>query len=166
MRAACDEFALAVASSAPVDLAFLQQQAVAAYRAGRLADALQFCRQILKQLPDRPDVLSFAGMIALEMGDAAEAAELYGRAVRRRPDFAEAHYNLGNALMKLGRNEAAVEAYRRAAELKPEAATRRPRRPIAGCLASRRIRRRCSAISGSRSSARGTAVRRSTPTAR
>ena len=120
MRAACDEFALAVASSAPVDLAFLQQQAVAAYRAGRLADALQFCRQILKQLPDRPDVLSFAGMIALEMGDAAEAAELYGRAVRRRPDFVEAHYNLGNALMKLGRNEAAVEAYRRAAELKPD----------------------------------------------
>jgi len=109
-----------LATSAPSDLAFLQQQAVAAYRAGRLSDALQFCRQILKQLPDRPDVLSFAGMIALEMGDAAEAAELYGRAVRRRPDFVEAHYNLGNALMKLGRNEAAVEAYRRAAELKPD----------------------------------------------
>ena len=101
-------------------LPFLQQQALAAYRAGRLPEALQFCRQILKQLPDRPDVLSFAGMIALEMGDAAEAAELYGRAVRRRPDFVEAHYNLGNALMKLGRNEAAAEAYRRAAELKPD----------------------------------------------
>jgi tetratricopeptide (TPR) repeat protein len=109
-----------VASSAPADLPFLQQQAVAAYRAGRLAEALQFCREILKQLPDRPDVLSFAGMIALETGDAAEAAELYGRAVRRRPDFVEAHYNLGNALMKLGRNEAAVEAYHRAAELKPD----------------------------------------------
>jgi tetratricopeptide (TPR) repeat protein len=109
-----------LATSAPSDLPYLQQQAVAAYRAGRLSDALQFCRQILKQLPDRPDVLSFAGMIALEMGDAAEAAELYGRAVRRRPDFVEAHYNLGNALMKLGRNDAAVEAYRRAAELKPD----------------------------------------------
>ena len=30
---------------------FLQQQALAAYRAGRLGDALQFCRQILKQHP-------------------------------------------------------------------------------------------------------------------
>jgi len=109
-----------VATSASSGLSFLQQQALAAYRAGRLKDALQFCRQILKQLPDRPDVLSFAAMIALEMGDAAEAAELYGRAVRRRPDFVEAHYNLGNALMKLGRCEAAVEAYRRAAELKPD----------------------------------------------
>ncbi|HKF74315.1 MAG TPA: tetratricopeptide repeat protein [Stellaceae bacterium] len=105
---------------APSGLGFLQQQAVAAYRGGRLKDALQFCREMLKQLPDRPDVLSFAGMIALEMGDAAEAAALYGRAVRRRPDFVEAHYNLGNALMKLGRSEAAVAAYRRAAELKPD----------------------------------------------
>jgi tetratricopeptide (TPR) repeat protein len=109
-----------VSASAPPDLGFLQQQALAAYRAGRLKDALQVCREILKQLPDRPDVLSFAGMIALELGDAGGAAELYGRAVRRRPDFVEAHYNLGNALMRLGRNEAAVEAYRRASELRPE----------------------------------------------
>lgn len=109
-----------MASSAPSDLAFLQQQALAAYRAGRLPDALRFCRQILLQLPERSDVLSFAGMIALEMGDAAAAAELYGQAVRHRPDFVEAHYNLGNALMKLGRNEAAAEAYRRAATLKPD----------------------------------------------
>jgi tetratricopeptide (TPR) repeat protein len=109
-----------VAASQPTGLAFLQQQALAAYRAGRLEDARRLSREILKQLPDRPDVLSFAGMIALELGDAAEAAELYGRAVRRRPDFVEAHYNLGNALMRLGRNEAAAEAYGRAAELKPD----------------------------------------------
>lgn len=109
-----------MATSALPDLPFLQQQAVAAYRSGRLPEALQFCRQILTLLPDRPDVLSFAGMIALELGDAGEAAELYGRAVRQRPDFVEAHYNLGNALMKLGRSEAAVEAYGRAAALKPD----------------------------------------------
>jgi tetratricopeptide (TPR) repeat protein len=109
-----------VAVSAAPELASLQQQALAAYRSGRLQDALHACRQILIQLPDRPDVLSFAGMIALELGNAAEAAELYGRAVQRRPDFVEAHYNLGNALMKLGRNEAAVDAYCRAAELKPD----------------------------------------------
>ncbi len=75
---------------------------------------------MLKQLPDRADVLSFAGMIALELGDAAEAVELYGRAVKQRPDFVEAVYNLGNALMKLGRNEPAVEAYRRAVALRPD----------------------------------------------
>ena len=107
-------------NAAASGLPFLQQQVLAAYRAGRLQDALNLCRQILKQVPDRADVLSFAGMIALEQGEAVEAADLYGRAVRHRPDFVEAYYNLGNALMKLGRNEAAVAAYRRAAELKPD----------------------------------------------
>jgi len=111
-----------VASLAPPDLGALQQQALAAYHAGRLRDALYACREILKQVPNRPDVLSFAGMIALELDETAEAAELYRRAVLQRPDFVEAHYNLGNALMKLGRNGAAVDAYRRAAALKPELA--------------------------------------------
>jgi len=110
-----------VAANPPVsDLAQLRQQALGAYRAGRLGDALRFCREILAQLPDRPDVLGFAGMIALEMGSADQAAELYTRAVRQRPDFVEAYYNLGNALMKLGRSEAAADAYRQAAELKPD----------------------------------------------
>jgi tetratricopeptide (TPR) repeat protein len=101
-------------------LPLLQQQATAAYRAGRLKDALQVCRQLLKLQPDRPDVLAFAGMIALEMGEVAEAADLYRKAVQRRPDFGEAWYNLGNALMRLERVEEAATAYRRAAELKPD----------------------------------------------
>jgi Flp pilus assembly protein TadD len=101
-------------------LPLLQQQATAAYRAGRLGEALHVCRQLLKLQPDRPDVLAFAGMIALEMGEASEAAELYRKAVQRRPDFGEAWYNLGNALMRLERVEDAAKAYRRAAELKPD----------------------------------------------
>ena len=101
-------------------LPFLQQQALAAYRAGQLADALHLCRQILKLQPDRPDVLGFAGMIALELGDAEEAASLYRKAVQRRPDFAEGYYNLGNALMRLERVEEAAKAYGRAAKLKPD----------------------------------------------
>jgi len=101
-------------------IAFLQQQAAAAYHAGRLGDALRLCRQMLMQQPDRSDLLGFAGMIALEMGDADDAAMLYGRAVRHRPDFVEAHYNLGNALMKSNRVKDAAEAFQRAAELRPD----------------------------------------------
>ncbi|HTZ79229.1 MAG TPA: tetratricopeptide repeat protein [Stellaceae bacterium] len=101
-------------------LPLLQQQATAAYRAGRLKDALQICRQLLKLQRDRPDLLAFAGMIALELGEVAEAAELYRKAVQRRPDYAEAWYNLGNALMRLERVDDAAKAYRRAAELKPD----------------------------------------------
>ncbi|HVM81362.1 MAG TPA: tetratricopeptide repeat protein [Stellaceae bacterium] len=101
-------------------LPYLQQQAVAAYRAGQRAEALRLCQQILKLQPDRPDVLGFAGMIALELGDAEGAAAFYRKAVQRRPDFAEAHYNLGNALMRLERMEEATSAFAKAARLKPD----------------------------------------------
>ena len=98
----------------------LQQQAMLAYRARRLDDALGFAREMCKLQPERADVLAFAGMIALELGDADEAARLYRSAVDRRPDFAEAHYNLGNAWMRLKRTSEAAEAFARAAALKPE----------------------------------------------
>lgn len=100
----------------------LQQQAMLAYRGGRLADALGFAREMAKLQPGRADVLAFAGMIAVELGDMAEAAKLYQRATQRRPDFVEAHYNLGNALMQLKRLDEAVKAFRRATRLKPDLA--------------------------------------------
>jgi len=98
----------------------LLQQAVAHYQAKRHRQALDTCRRVLRREPNRPDVLSFAGMVALELGDVEEAVGLYRAAIEQKPDFTEAHYNLGNALMKLGRIEEAVPAYRRAAELRPE----------------------------------------------
>jgi len=106
----------------PPSVELLQQQAMALYRGGRLADAFRACRQILAARPDRADVLGFAGMLALKLGDDAEAARLYRAAVARRPGYAEAHYNLGNALKKLGRAKEALQAYGRAAQLRPELA--------------------------------------------
>lgn len=90
------------------------------YRAGRHREALDACRQVLAAQPNQPDVLSFAGMIALELGETVQAVLFYEAAVARKPDFAEAHYNLGNALMRLGRSEDAVTAYRRAARHRPD----------------------------------------------
>lgn len=101
-------------------LPLLHEQALAAYRAGQHRDALEACRQMLVLQPERPDLLAFAGMIALQAGDAAAAAEYYRTAIKRRPDYVEAHYNFGNALMKLARVDEAVKAYRRAAELRPD----------------------------------------------
>lgn len=101
-------------------LAALQQVALKSYQAGQLPAALDACRKILALQAARPDVLGFAGMIALEQGEAAQAAEFYRKAIKYRPQFVEAHYNLGNALMKLGRAEDAVKHYRYAAELKPD----------------------------------------------
>lgn len=98
----------------------MRQQAMAAFRAGRLSEALHLCQQILALAPKQPDILALAGAIMMRLGNAEEAASCYEKAVAAKRDFAEAHYNLGNALMQLGRAAPAVEAYRRAAKHRPE----------------------------------------------
>lgn len=101
-------------------LSVLGPQAMALYRAGRAREALGVCRQILAIDRTRADVLSFTGMIALELGEFAEAASCYEGAIKRKPDFAEAYYNLGVVLEKLGRADAAIKAYRRTVKLRPD----------------------------------------------
>ena len=100
-------------------LPMLREQALAQFRAGRRAEALQTCRQILAFAPKQPDVLALAGAITMEVGQIEDAVSFYEAAIASKRDFAEAHYNLGNALMRLDRQDAAVQAYRRAAKLRP-----------------------------------------------
>lgn len=104
------------ASSIPA----LEQRARSFYQSGQLAQALRACLEILARQPQRADVSSFAGMIALRLGQHAQAAELYRTTVGLRPHYAEAHYNLGNALRQAGDLEGAAAAYGRAVALKPE----------------------------------------------
>lgn len=106
-------------AASPTLIAMLRQQAMAQYRAGNRAAALEACRQLLRLAPKLADVAAFAGTIAMELGAAADAVAFYEQAVAAKRDFAEAHYNLGNALMQVRRTEAAVESYRRAAKLRP-----------------------------------------------
>jgi tetratricopeptide (TPR) repeat protein len=105
--------------AAPPVVSTLRQQAMSHYRAGNRPEALRTCRQILVLAPRLPDVMAFAGTIAMELGQPEEAAAFYEQAVTHKRDFAEAHYNLGNALLQLDRKAAAIEAYRRAAKLRP-----------------------------------------------
>lgn len=109
-------------SAGGTSLEALQQQAGAAFQAGRFGDALEACRQILKAQPQRPDVMAFAGSAAMRLGEFADAARFYADAVRLKPDFVEAHYNRGNALKAAGRARDALDAYRTALELKPDLA--------------------------------------------
>jgi tetratricopeptide (TPR) repeat protein len=101
-------------------LAGLREQMAALYRAGKRAEALGVCRQILSVAPRLADVLMIAGRLAAELGEDAEAISFYEAAIAQKRDFAEAHYSLGNALMRLGRVAAAAEAYGRAARHRPD----------------------------------------------
>jgi len=101
----------------------LLTQAVAAYRAGRHADAQAVCGQILALVPDHFDALHLLGASALDNGRLDLAEQALTRAVAVEPRNAEAQANLGLVLSSLKRYEEARAAQERAIALKPNFAT-------------------------------------------
>lgn len=107
------------APGALLRLARLQRETMSLYEAGQPRRALKVWREVLAQLPDRPEVLAFAGTLAFRAGGMEEAAEFYRRALDLGPNVAESHFNLANALAALGRLDEAAALYRRTAMLRP-----------------------------------------------
>jgi tetratricopeptide (TPR) repeat protein len=106
------------------------------YRAGRLLQAEEACRQALRAEPDNPEALqlldalsgqlaalhSDQGMSLHAQGRLEAAAASYRKALALKPDFAEAHYNLGIVFSELGKLEEAVESCRQALVFRPDLA--------------------------------------------
>lgn len=103
------------------------------YRAGRLLQAEDACKQALRDTPDSPEALqmldelsgqlaawhSDQGIALHAQGRLEEAAASYQKALALKPDFAEAHYNIGIVFNELGKLEEAAESCRKALELRP-----------------------------------------------
>jgi tetratricopeptide (TPR) repeat protein len=90
------------------------------YQQGRLAQAEDVCRAVLRAEPDDFGATHLLGVILLRGGQAREAVERMERAVRLRPDSIEARNNLGAALRALGRGEAALACYDAAIAARPD----------------------------------------------
>ncbi|MGJ5178138.1 tetratricopeptide repeat protein [Bradyrhizobium oligotrophicum] len=97
----------------------LMPRAVAAYRAGRPADAQAICGQILALLPEHVDALHLLGVVALDGGQLDLAEQALTKAVEIEPRHAEALSNLGLALFNRKRYEEARKCQERAIALKP-----------------------------------------------
>jgi len=95
------------------------QEALALHQSGRLAQAQEAYRQVLKVQPEHFDALHLLGVIAAQNGDSESAVAQIGKAIAINPHNAVANYNLGVALQKLGRHEAALSHYGRAIALNP-----------------------------------------------
>jgi protein O-GlcNAc transferase len=101
--------------SAPLDQAFAI--ALQHHRAGRLAEAEQCYRQILRRQPAHADSLHLLGIIALQTGHLEPALELIQGAVALRPDGAIYRNNLGQVLERMGRVDDAGQCYEAAIAL-------------------------------------------------
>jgi tetratricopeptide (TPR) repeat protein len=98
----------------------LLQNAVALHQAGRMAEAEQAYRKLLRKDPLNVDGLRLLGGLYLQNKDMTQAAELLEKAVKLLPDHAETLTNLGIALHKGGRKAEALAVYQRALEVKPD----------------------------------------------
>jgi tetratricopeptide (TPR) repeat protein len=105
---------------AVLEVAAVFDEAYAAHRAGRLADAERGYLATLARSPAHADALHMLGVLRLQQKRPAEAADLISRALARRPGFAGAHLNLGLAMRALGRPDEAIAAFQAAVAIAPK----------------------------------------------
>jgi predicted O-linked N-acetylglucosamine transferase (SPINDLY family) len=101
-----------------MDLDGLYNQALAAHRAGNLAEAERLYRRILAQAAPPEVLVNLANVLAAQ-NRRDEALVNYDRALAARPEFFEALFNRANTLLELKRSEEALESYDRSVRLRP-----------------------------------------------
>ena len=103
-------------ASSPV---LLRAAAIARFRAGDVAAALEAAEQLIARRPHDVEALDMRGSILGRMGRYREALASFDQALLYNPTFAGAWLGRGKALAGLDRSEEAASAYRRAVALQP-----------------------------------------------
>jgi tetratricopeptide (TPR) repeat protein len=113
------EHALAVLKDDPDQFEALMVLGTDYFRLGRLDDAVRYVRQGADRYPERAEVWSRLGQLALAMGDSRGAAPLMEKAVRLEPSNPSYLYNYGWLLDQMERDAEAVAYYERAIAASP-----------------------------------------------
>ncbi len=101
----------------------LYEEAKAAYRAGRYAEAAAKFARVVQAKPQHVRALINWGVALSRGGKPQQAIPKFQQALALDPSQAEAYYNWGVALERLGRHTEAVAKYERAIELNAELLT-------------------------------------------
>jgi tetratricopeptide (TPR) repeat protein/SAM-dependent methyltransferase len=106
---------------APISLADrLFDSAVELHAAGRLAEAENTYRRVLRLDPKHADSLNSLGILVHQSGHGDAAIKLIGQAIALNNRNAQYHYNLGLVCAALGRMDDVVTHNRRAIALEPD----------------------------------------------
>ena len=97
----------------------LVQQGIALHQGGKLAEAEQRYRSVLKLQPNNADALHFLGLLLHRLGKPADAITSVRQATVHAPEYVDAFNNLGNLLKLAGKFDEAEAAYRRSIALRP-----------------------------------------------
>ena len=96
------------------ELSLVFSRAQALHQAGRLPEAEEMYRQILRMKPNHWNGLLYLGVIHHQRGDHNEALHQIDATLKVNPTIAAAYRTRGNALEKLKRFDEAVASYDRA----------------------------------------------------
>jgi tetratricopeptide (TPR) repeat protein len=92
---------------------------LALYGKGRVDEAIQCFRDVLKVLPDDVETHNDLAVALLKSGRRDEAVVHLRQAVALRPGNAEARCNLANVLLHMGQVDAAIAEYQKTLEYQP-----------------------------------------------
>ncbi|MGB9862182.1 MAG: tetratricopeptide repeat protein [Candidatus Saccharicenans sp.] len=101
----------------PGSLEVLNLRAICLRKMGEVARAVELYQKILKDFPDRPQVLYNLGIALGKMNRLKEAEEIYLKVIELKPYFVEAHNNLGEIYLKMDRLDEAERAFLKVIEL-------------------------------------------------
>jgi tetratricopeptide (TPR) repeat protein len=96
------------------------QVAVEHHQAGRLEEAEEIYRRILREDPDQPDALHLAGLVAFQHNDSEAAIRDMRRAIELKPDSAPFHNNLASVYLAVRRLDEAAACCSRALQIQPD----------------------------------------------
>jgi tetratricopeptide (TPR) repeat protein len=89
------------------------------FRSGRIGEAEQLSRQILRNEPQHAGALYLLGLVASKAGHPADAARLIQAAINQNPDSVDFRVDLGAVLLGLSRHAEAIECGRAALAIDP-----------------------------------------------
>ena len=90
------------------------------HKEGRLEDAEQLYRRVLRDHPGNVDAMRLLATLRFQAGRYEEAERLLERAIALAPDFLAAIIDLGRLRKEQDRYEEAIECFDRALELEPD----------------------------------------------
>lgn len=98
------------------------KEAVRQHQAGRLREAGEIYRQVLRVKPNNAQALHLLGALSFQRGEHETALGLIEKAISIDPKTSVFYINLGLTLRELGRLEESVTRYRQALCLQPDSA--------------------------------------------